>query len=824
MFVPPPRCLRCGAASRDPLCPACVDYLVAYQPLWLNPALLPGPSLLDLMGSPEAAILDYDRRRIEWRTPEREPTDREAVRLVGLLGLDAKADPIMSVGDADMLHALLGRARRGLLLDSTATSALAALYRYLSTREWMPPHLASEYALRARSLEPPSEAPLTAEEAPVETGMPETRAETIDSIPRPAPPADETAAEEPPESAPEAPPEPAAESESRAEELLESLLEEEGPPHSPEPDESPAAPPEPPATSSVEGAEGETPGATPAETPPREAPDTFDEERREIESWVRARSDDLEAKERALVERERLLESKEQEVEEHERDVTARLVTLEKDEARQEVLRFLGTVPGMTEEAARVIATAFPDMASLQGANGKALAQCKGVTEPLARAIRYELAPGEVEDEHHTILLREEAQGFMEEGNYQSALECYDRMLQERTEDTLLWFDKAELLVLLDRSEEALRCYTRVLDLDRGNRQAWLERANLLFGMGRLSDAFESLREGLRIDPSKTGDIILKAEQLRRDGRANDAAVLLQAVLDVDPENERATLALGDTLLDLGDVDAAEGLFTRVLGADAHNPSILFRKGQLLNRKGRWGAAIQYYNRAIALQWDYVDPWLAKGQVLLSHDLAEESLECFDQVLSLQPHSAEAWAGKALAHLALGESSAAQEALDRTEQLDPNHPAVRAARERGARERTVDAGDSPSPLGSKTRGKAPEGPQPETATEPPEDDLESFLGSADEDVEDAAVLLQLADLALEGGDAQMALLRYNEAIGRQPRSAEAWAGKGIALQHLQRYDEAMEAYDRALSLAPDHERAKRWRETCLRHLAEGGSE
>ncbi|MGQ0798136.1 MAG: hypothetical protein ACT4OI_09810, partial [Methanobacteriota archaeon] len=153
--MPPSRCLRCGAASRDPLCPACLDYLVAYHPLWLDPALLPGPSLLDAVGPREVALVSVDPGRTEWRTSRREPTDRDAIRLVGLLGLDAHARAVVSAGDADILHGFLGRARRGLAGSDEAKPAMAALYRYLASREWLPPHLAAEYRLRAAILEPP---------------------------------------------------------------------------------------------------------------------------------------------------------------------------------------------------------------------------------------------------------------------------------------------------------------------------------------------------------------------------------------------------------------------------------------------------------------------------------------------------------------------------------------------------------------------------------------------------------------------------------------------------------------------------------------------
>src|SRR5205823_877904 len=309
----------------------------------------------------------------------------------------------------------------------------------------------------------------------------------------------------------------------------------------------------------------------------------------------------------------------------------------EKDQARIQVLRFLGNVPGMGASQADVIANAFPDLASRQAADAKALIQCKGVSEALARAIRFELVPGEVEEEQRAVHLREEAQAFLEEGAYEAALDCYDRLLQERPEEIGLWFDRASVLALLHRPAEALECYQKVLDTDRNHRQAWFERANLLFGLGRLPDAIEALREVLRIGPSKTADIAMKAEQLRRDGHPHEAAILYQAIVDANPGDTRSVLGLGDALLNLGDTEAAETLFTRALGKNPQNAPILFRKGELLDRKGRWGAAIQYYNRAIALQWNLLGPWIAKARILLDHNRAPEALECFEKVLSFDP-------------------------------------------------------------------------------------------------------------------------------------------------------------------------------------------
>ncbi|HVG36694.1 MAG TPA: tetratricopeptide repeat protein, partial [Thermoplasmata archaeon] len=103
-------------------------------------------------------------------------------------------------------------------------------------------------------------------------------------------------------------------------------------------------------------------------------------------------------------------------------------------------------------------------------------------------------------------------------------------------------------------------------------------------------------------------------------------------------------------------------------------------------------------------------------------------------------------------------------------------------------------------------------------------DFQSFVESIEPEKEDTHVLLQLAELAMEGGDPQMGLLRYEQAIERDLRNADAWTGKGVALQQLERFREALEAYDRALSLKPNHELARKWRETCARHVASEANE
>ena len=827
--------------SRDYLCASCIDYLIAYHPLWLNPALLPGPSLLDLVAPRESPLVASDLSTIEWESPRADPSAADAVQLIHLLGLDGPIAPTLSVGDADLLHRFLRDTRRSTPTHPEERDALAQVYRYLAGCAWMPSHLASEYRLRADTLSPGA-----AETAESAEGLAEPPvSEVARSLPLPESTPTEAEDSEP------LPELPSMDLEPEEEEIPGPGPDPFRPLPVPEPEpplplpEPPVPQPQPEPEPEPEPEEAHVDEAESAEFEAMR--NAIEVEKANLEATARSRAEELLTKETFLVERERAVASKEREVEAQSKAVTDRLVALEKDVARRDVLRFLGTVPGMSEAQADVIASAFPDMASLESADAKALTQCQGVTDALARAIRYELVPGEVDEEQVATRLQEEALAFLGEGDYEAALDCYDRLLRDRPEQMSVWFDRAELLVLLGRKEEALESYQRVIDVDRGNRRAWFERANLLFGLDRLPEAIDALKETLRIDPAKSGDIVLKAEQLRRDGHPNEAVVLFQTILDVNPAETRAVLGLGDALLGLGDSDTAETLFTQALGKNPQNAMIVFRKGELLEQKGRWGAAIQYYNRAIALKWNFVSPWLAKAKILLDHGRASEALECFDKVMSFDAEDVEAWAGKARAHAVLGNHEAASDALQRAERLDPENPMVLAARksmvvspavepERGPvrvvpeqAPREPEEEPEPEPAGDfhsllKAFEEIEEEPQSTPASAPTDADFQSFIESIEPDKEETQVLVQLAELALEGGDARMALLRYEQAIEQDDRNADAWTGKGVSLQQLERYREGLAAYDRALSLQPGHELATKWRATCLRHLESEESE
>ena len=71
-----------------------------------------------------------------------------------------------------------------------------------------------------------------------------------------------------------------------------------------------------------------------------------------------------------------------------------------------------------------------------------------------------------------------------------------------------------------------------------------------------------------------------------------------------------------------------------------------------------------------------------------------------------------------------------------------------------------------------------------------------------------ANFIELADIYLRVGDAEDALLAANAGLVKDPSNARLYNAKGMALNDLQRFGEAAEAWEKALQLKPDFPAAK----------------
>ena len=87
---------------------------------------------------------------------------------------------------------------------------------------------------------------------------------------------------------------------------------------------------------------------------------------------------------------------------------------------------------------------------------------------------------------------------LLDSGFLESAVECFDRVLQAEPRDAKAWALKARALSGMESYEEAVECLDAALELDPLDAQAWSEKASCLTRLGREDEAARCEREAQR--------------------------------------------------------------------------------------------------------------------------------------------------------------------------------------------------------------------------------------------------------------------------------------------------------------------------------------
>ncbi|MDD1716986.1 MAG: tetratricopeptide repeat protein [Methanoregulaceae archaeon] len=194
------------------------------------------------------------------------------------------------------------------------------------------------------------------------------------------------------------------------------------------------------------------------------------------------------------------------------------------------------------------------------------------------------------------------------------------------------------------------------------------------------------------------------------------------------------------------------------------------QKGDLLFTQGRYAEALDAYDQAIALDPYNSHEWNKKGESLSMLGRYVDAIQAFEKTVELDPYYTKAWDNKGDAFYRLGMFTEANDAFDRAIAVNPNDLHA-----------LVNKGIS----------------------------LERLSKPLDAEKEYYEVI-RIAEREVR--------VHPNEA----KYDADLWNDKGVALYHLGRTVEAMQAYDKALSINPKHTEAQLNRDIALREAKEIG--
>ena len=336
------------------------------------------------------------------------------------------------------------------------------------------------------------------------------------------------------------------------------------------------------------------------------------------------------------------------------------------------------------------------------------------------------------------------------------------------------------------RNKETL--WRHVVTLNPQARDAHLSLSKVLYRQKRYAEALEAARVAVEQRPNYYNSHADLGAIFNALGRFEEAETHLRRAITLHSQGWYAHLHLGDALYKQGRYEEALEA-TRI--AVEQRPNYFEAHadlGAIFNALGRFEEAETHLRRALALNPQAQVVHLNLGDALYKQGRYEEALEATRVAIGQAPNHFEARVNLGAMLAAQGRYEEAIDVLAQAAALDPASPQV-------------------AELHFLMGMAAEESGQPAAAT--------YYMHAFEIDPHHTKAIRRLAHLRLEQQRYDEALELFQRLIDIDPGDAVACGNMGIVLFYLGRNDEALRSFDQALSFDPTLESARTNREAVL---------
>jgi tetratricopeptide (TPR) repeat protein len=322
---------------------------------------------------------------------------------------------------------------------------------------------------------------------------------------------------------------------------------------------------------------------------------------------------------------------------------------------------------------------------------------------------------------------------------YNEALEIYDKALERDSTVDEIWYDKALALGAVGRFDEAMECKETVDTLQVGRVKEWLRKANELMARGGARDAIKIYNRILKENEKYPLAWYLKGLAYAELDDNKSALKSYDQSIKYGRKFSQGYHKKAELLFKLERNEEALENIDKALDLNPINEDAMILKSDILTKLGQYKSALVTVNHILVVNKTNADALIRKADILRRYNKNEESLECYEEVLKLDPESQEGWFRRTLLLNELGINEEAE--------------------------------------------------------------LEGYNTLQEMDIEDKVILKGIS-IALEEKDGlyQEKVNWFDKIILHNPNSVRAWLNMGIALENLDKKEEALEAYEKVIEL------------------------
>jgi tetratricopeptide (TPR) repeat protein len=377
---------------------------------------------------------------------------------------------------------------------------------------------------------------------------------------------------------------------------------------------------------------------------------------------------------------------------------------------------------------------------------------------------------GEQPDDSEMLLYLGTIQRLL--GQFEAAEAALNKAAAADDLDSRPYAELAALRVAEGRPREALPHHRDAITRSPDEASYYLSFSELLVSQGLLAEAINHLAQGQsRVLQS---DLLAVAihDLYMLQGDVDQARATLQQAIQDSGNTSQLLLALGAHYEAVGEPQEAEAQYRQALAAYPDDARTHLALGDLALNQDRSGLALLHYGRATVIDPADPQPFLAIARVYEAAGNTEEAMQAYQHALAFEPTQVDASVNLAALYQAEERWDEAQAVYERGLEVVPNSPELVAAL---------------ADLLAQTDRSA---------------EARALLDQAVERSPTAAHLVARASYQVDRGDLDAALIDLEEALRSQPGSLDALLVLGQVKLEQRKYEEAREAFQSIVSLAP----------------------
>lgn len=224
---------------------------------------------------------------------------------------------------------------------------------------------------------------------------------------------------------------------------------------------------------------------------------------------------------------------------------------------------------------------------------------------------------------------------FYHLGEFDEAVADYDRALALLPDDALLHYRRGNAYFSQGNYAAALADYNRAIILNPDYAPAYNNRGAVYARQEQYALAVADFNQSLRLLPDYTEAYRNRALAYRLQGEADKAIADYTRLLELLPNDAAAYLARGRLYAEQENFSAAVGDYNRLLALTPDNARAYYERGVLQTLRGNQEAALADLTQAVALAPEFPAPYAVLGTIYQARGELEAARENYRKHLNL---------------------------------------------------------------------------------------------------------------------------------------------------------------------------------------------